>query len=39
MYAEVYLEPIRTSMVELLSENHKKALLQILDWVLNTSLV
>ena len=27
MYAEAYLEPGRTSMVELLCENHKKALL------------
>ena len=33
------LEPSRTSMVELLCENHKKALLEMLDWVLNTSLV
>ena len=27
MYAEAYLEPSQTSMVELLCENHKKALL------------
>ena len=27
MYAEMYLEPSRTPMVELLSKNHKKALL------------
>ena len=29
----------RTSMMELFYESHKKALLQMLDWVLNTSLV
>ena len=39
MFAETYLEPSRTSMLELLCENHKKALLEMLDWVLNTSLV
>ena len=38
MYAGMYLEPSRTSMVELLCENNKKALLQVLDWVQNTSL-
>ena len=38
MYAGMYLEPSRTSMVELLCENNKKALLRVLDWVLNTSL-
>ena len=27
MYAEAYLEPFQTSMMELLCENHKKALL------------
>ena len=27
MYAEMYLEPIETSMAELLWKNHKKALL------------
>ena len=27
MYEEAYLEPSQTSMVELLCENHKKALL------------
>ena len=27
MYAEAYLEPSQTSMVELLCENHNKALL------------
>ena len=39
MFAETYLEPSRTSMLELLCENHKKALLEMLEWVLNTSLV
>ena len=39
MYAEAYLEPSRTSMMELLCKNHKKALLQMFDWVLNTLLV
>ena len=39
MYAEMYLEPIETSMAELLWKNHKKALLQIFVWVLNTPMV
>ena len=38
MYAQAYLEPSQTSMVELLCKNHKKALLQMFDWVLNTPL-
>ena len=38
MYAEAYLEPNGTSMVELLCKNHKKSLLQMLDWVPNTPL-
>ena len=36
MYAEAYLEPSRTSMVELLCKNQKKALLLMFDWVLIT---
>ena len=38
MYAEACLESSQTSMVELLSRNHKKALLHIFDWALNTPL-
>ena len=39
MYADAYLEPSRTSKMEHLCENHKKALLLVFDWVLNTPLV
>ena len=39
MGLEAYLEPSQTSMAELLCENHKKSLLQVFDWVLNTPLV
>ena len=31
MYAEAYLEPIRTSMVEFIFKNHKKVLLYMFE--------
>ena len=38
MYAEAYLKPRRTCLVEPLCENYKKALFYMFDWVLNTHL-
>ena len=39
MYVETYLESSRLSTVELFSENHKKTLFLMFDWVRNTPLV
>ena len=41
MYAEAYLEPSRTSAMEIFSKNSSrlKALSRMFDWVLNTPLV